>query len=177
LDAHPVVDCSVLQPRRWRWCPSTEGSPEYLGETALKAGVLFDVLAVLVELVAPIRRSSPRESSADHVAGSIAPSPPRRRRWLQLVDEVMTSPSASEISFKTAFSRFQLTAVLGAATMEPRSRRDHALALQPSGRPPRRCGWPASTMAVLPRRARRSARVVLGAPGETDDPRSPRRAR
>ena len=108
-------------------------------------------------VVAPIMRSSPRASiGLIMLPASIAPSalPAPTIVWSSSM-KVMTSPSASVISLRTAFSRSSNSPrYLAPATMLPRSRLMRRLSFRPSGTSP-------STM----RRARPSTMAVLPTPG------------
>ena len=117
---------------------STEGWPhEDLLEPALQGGVLLDVLAVLVEGGGPDQpQLAPGQHRLDHVAGVHGPLGRRRRPTMVCSSsmKVMTSPSASVISLSTAFSRSSNSPrYLAPATIEPRSRAMHPLALQALG--------------------------------------------
>ncbi len=106
-------------------------------------------------VVAPISRSSPRASiGLIMLPASMAPSapPPAPTMVCSSSMKVMTSPSASVISFSTAFSRSSNSPrYLAPATIEPMSRPMTRLPLRPSGTSPSTMRWARpSTMAVLP---------------------------
>ena len=106
-------------------------------------------------VVAPIIRSSPRASiGLIMLPASIAPSapPPAPTMVCSSSMKVITSPSASAISFRTAFSRSSNSPrYLAPATIEPMSRAMTRFPFSPSGTSPStmRVARP-STMAVLP---------------------------
>ncbi len=106
-------------------------------------------------VVAPISRSSPRASMGlIMLPASMAPSapPPAPTMVWSSSMKVMTSPSASVISFSTAFSRSSNSPrYLAPATIEPMSRPMTRLPFSPSGTSPSTMRWARpSTMAVLP---------------------------
>ena len=88
--------------------------------------------------------------------------------------KVMTSPSASVISFSTAFRRSSNSPrYLAPATIEPMSRPMTRFPFKPSGTSPSTIRWASpSTMAVLPTPGLADEdRVVLGPAGQhLDDP-------
>ena len=134
---------------------STDGWPTKTGWNRRSSAASFSMyLRYSSSVVAPIRRSSPRASSGlIMLPASIAPSaaPAPTMVWSSSM-KVMTSPSASVISFRTAFSRSSNSPrYLAPATIEPRSRAMTRLPLSPSGTSPSviRLARP-STMAVLP---------------------------
>ena len=106
-------------------------------------------------VVAPIIRSSPRASMGlIMLPASMAPSPPPPAPtmvWSSSM-KVMTSPSASVISFSTALRRSSNSPrYLAPATIELRSRPMTRFPFNPSGTSPSTIRWASpSTMAVLP---------------------------
>ena len=106
-------------------------------------------------VVAPMSRSSPRASMGlIMLPASMAPSapPPAPTMVWSSSMKVMISPSASVISFNTAFSRSSNSPrYLAPATIEPMSRPMTRLPFRPSGTSPSTMRWARpSTMAVLP---------------------------
>ena len=99
-------------------------------------------------------RSSPRASiGLIMLPASMAPSAaPAPTMVCSSSMKVMTSPSASAISFRTAFSRSSNSPrYLAPAIIEPRSRLMTRLPFRPSGTSPSTMRWARpSTMAVLP---------------------------
>ncbi len=106
-------------------------------------------------VVAPMSRSSPRASMGlIMLPASIAPSapPPAPTMVCSSSTKVMISPSASEISFRTAFNRSSNSPrYLAPATIDPMSRPMTRLPCSPSGTSPSTMRWARpSTIAVLP---------------------------
>ena len=110
----------------WRSWSLTEGwTHEHLLEAALERGVLFDVLAVLVQGGRTDQWSSPRASMGfSMLPASIAPSaPPAPTTVCSSSTKGMTSPSESVISLRTAFRRSSNSPrYFAPAISEPRSR-------------------------------------------------------
>ena len=105
-------------------------------------------------VVAPMRRSSPRASiGLIMLPASMAPSaaPAPTMVWSSSM-KVMTSPSASTISFRTALRRSSNSPrYLAPAIIDPMSRLITRLPCSPSGTSPSTIRWARpSTMAVLP---------------------------
>ncbi len=134
---------------------STEGWPTKTGWNRRSSAASFSMeVRYSSRVVAPIIRSSPRASIGLIIwPASMAPSAaPAPTIVCSSSMKVTISPSASVISFKTAFSRSSNSPrYLAPATMEPRSSATTCFPLSPSGTSPStiRLARP-STMAVLP---------------------------
>ena len=137
---------------------STDGSPTKTCWKRRSSAASFSMcLRYSSRVVAPIMRSSPRASiGLIMLPASIAPSAaPAPTMVCSSSMKVMTSPSASVISLRTAFSRSSNSPrYLAPATMLPRSSAMRRLFFRLSGTSP-------STM----RRARPSTMAVLPTPG------------
>ena len=128
-------------------------------------------------VVAPIMRSSPRASiGLIMLPASMAPSapPPAPTMVWSSSMKVMTSPSASVISFSTAFSRSSNSPrYLAPATIEPMSRPMTRFPFRPSGTSPSTMplGQALDDGRLAHARLADEDRVVLGAAGQhLDDP-------
>ena len=134
---------------------STEGSPTKTGWKRRSSAASFSIdLRYSSSVVAPIRRSSPRASIGLIIwPASMAPSAaPAPTIVCSSSMKVTISPSASVISWSTAFRRSSNSPrYLAPATMEPRSSATTRLPFSPSGTSPSmmRLASP-STIAVLP---------------------------
>src|ERR1700682_5448623 len=130
-------------------------------EAALEGGVLFDVLAVLVEgggahaAELAARQGRLEDIRRVHRAFRPAPAPsaaPAPTRVCSSSMKQMISPSLSVISRRTALRRSSNSPrYLEPATMAPMSMASRRLPLSPSGTSPATMRWARpSTMAVLP---------------------------
>ena len=138
-----------------RWCPRRSARSTNTGwNRRSSAGSFSMCLRYSSSVVAPIARSSPRASMGfSMLPASIAPSAaPAPTMVCSSSMNVMTSPSLSTISFRTAFRRSSNSPrYLEPAIIEPRSSAITRLFLSDSGTSPAtmRCASP-STIAVLP---------------------------
>ena len=136
----------------------TVGSPTYTcWNRRSKAGSFSTYLRNSSNVVAPTMRSSPRANiGLIMLPASMAPSaPPAPTRVCISSTNVMTSPSASVISLRTAFNRSSNSPrYFAPASMDARSSATSRLFFKPSGTSP-------SAM----RRARPSTIAVLPTPG------------
>ena len=134
---------------------STDGSPTKTCWKRRSRAESFSIRSrYSSSVVAPIRRSSPRASiGLSMLDASIDPSaaPAPTRVWSSST-KVMTCPSESWISFRTAFSRSSNSPRnLLPATIAERSRLIRVLPLRLSGTSPATILWARpSTTAVLP---------------------------
>ena len=134
---------------------STEGSPTITGwKRRSRAASFSTYLRYSSSVVAPTARSAPRASIGfSRLAASTAPSAaPAPTIVCSSSMNRITSPAASSISFRTAFSRSSNSPrYLAPASRPPTSSEITRLPARPSGMSPATMRWARpSTMAVLP---------------------------